>query len=91
MRQRSGLSHSRSLLPFENLEWRPALFAQLLLCGRGCVFLQKLLPVPKQFVGIVTKCSHILKYADVNPDCYPKIFLSLISLLSTVNNKILCL
>lgn len=79
-RQRSGLSHSRSLLPFENLEWRPPLFAQLLLCGRGCVFFQKLVPVSNQFLGIVTKWSHILKYADVNPGCYPKIFRSLIYL-----------
>lgn len=32
-RQRSVLSHSKSLLPFENLEWRHVRFAQLLLSG----------------------------------------------------------
>lgn len=41
--------------------------------GRGCVFLQELVSVSNWFVGIVTEWSHVLKYAGVNPECFPKI------------------
>lgn len=67
------MSHSRSLLPFENLEWRPARLLSCCFVGEDVFSSRSFLPVSNQFAGIVKKCSRILKYSDANPDCYPKI------------------
>lgn len=39
------------------------------------MFLQKLVSVSNQFVGIVTEWRHVLKYAGVNTEIFfPKVF-----------------
>lgn len=75
-RQRSVLSQSKSSLPFESLDRRPWQFAQLLLSGfvGGDVFSYRRMSLTG--LGIVTERSRILKYSGVNPECFPKIFLS---------------
>lgn len=74
--RQSVLSHSKSLLPFESLDQRRWQFAQLLLSGfmGGDVFSYRRMSLTG--LGIVTEWSRILKYSGVNPECFPKIFLS---------------